>query len=121
MSRTAFESLVEEALDKVPIELMELLDNVVFLIEDEPENTPEDTPAGDGDLLGLYVGVPLTERDLGWGSATLPDRIMLYRGPLTRLCADVEELRQEVVVTVIHEITHHFGIEEERLHDLGWG
>ena len=46
---------------------------------------------------------------------------MLYRGPLTRLCADVEELRQEVVVTVIHEITHHFGIEEERLHDLGWG
>ncbi|WP_029209973.1 MULTISPECIES: metallopeptidase family protein [Arsenicicoccus] len=108
-----FDAAVGDALDDVPQELMALLDNVVFLVEDEP---PEDL----GDLLGLYEGTPLTER--GWGlGGMLPDRIYLYRGPLSRLCEDLEDLRDEVTVTVVHEIAHHFGIDDERLHAMGWG
>jgi predicted Zn-dependent protease with MMP-like domain len=109
-----FEEAVRAALDAVPGPLMDLLDNVVFLIEDEP---PPDQPE---DLLGIYEGTPLTERDLGWAGA-LPDRITVFSGPLTRMCIDREELEDEITITVVHEIAHHFGIEEERLHDLGWG
>ena len=70
-------------------------------------------------LLGLYDGVPLTERDEGW-TMVLPDRILIFRGPLERWCTDREELVEEITVTVIHEIAHHFGIPDERLHELGW-
>ncbi|AKT52059.1 metallopeptidase family protein [Arsenicicoccus sp. oral taxon 190] len=109
----AFDEAVSDALDAVPPELMALLDNVVFLAEAEP-------PADGPELLGLYVGVPLTER--GWGSAgLLPDRIYLFRGPLSRHCDDLDELRDEITVTVVHEIAHHFGIDDERLHSMGWG
>ncbi|MTB72860.1 metallopeptidase family protein [Arsenicicoccus cauae] len=108
-----FDDAVGAALDEVPVALMDLLDNVVFLVEDEP---PEEL----GDLLGLYEGTPLTER--GWGAeALLPDRIYLYRGPLSRMCDDLDHLRNEVTVTVVHEIAHHFGIDDERLHAMGWG
>ena len=110
----AFEAIVEESLDEVPEELMAMLDNVVFLVEDEP-------PADDPDLLGVYDGVPLTERDAGWGLGNLPDRITLFRGPLTRMCEHAEELREEIAVTVVHEIAHHFGIDDDTLHELGWG
>ena len=109
-----FESIVEEALDDVPEELMAMLDNVVFLVEDEP-------PADDPDLLGVYDGIPLTERDSGWGLGNLPDRITLFRGPLTRMCDDIDDLREEIAVTVVHEIAHHFGIDDATLHELGWG
>ena len=110
-----FDRLVEGALDEVPERLLALLDNVVFLVEDEP-------PAEDPDLLGVYDGVPLTDRDgSGWEYGALPDRITLFRGPLTRMCEDVEDLRNEVAITVVHEIAHHFGIEEDALHELGWG
>ena len=109
-----FEAIVEEALDDVPEELMGMLDNVVFLVEDEP-------PTDDPDLLGVYDGVPLTERDSGWGLGNLPDRITLFRGPLTRMCEDLEDLHEEIAVTVVHEIAHHFGIDDATLHDLGWG
>jgi predicted Zn-dependent protease with MMP-like domain len=108
-----FEDAVGDALDAVPAELMDLLDNVVFLIEDEP---PDDDP----DLLGVYDGTPLTERGDGWAGA-LPDRITIYRGPLSRLCQDRDELMDEIAVTVVHEIAHHFGIDDARLHELGWG
>jgi predicted Zn-dependent protease with MMP-like domain len=108
-----FENAVGDALDAVPAELMDLLDNVVFLIEDEP---PDDDP----DLLGVYDGTPLTERGDGWAGA-LPDRITIYRGPLSRLCQDRDELMDEIAVTVVHEIAHHFGIDDARLHELGWG
>lgn len=114
MSAQAFEILVGDALDAVPAELLDLLDNVVFFIEDEP-------PEGSGDLLGLYEGVPRTERDIGWGQVVMPDRITIYRGPTLRMCSSPEEVEDEVAVTVVHEIAHHFGIDEERLHDLGWG
>jgi predicted Zn-dependent protease with MMP-like domain len=109
-----FDAIVEDALYDVPAELMAMLDNVVFLVEPEP-------PPGDPDLLGIYEGTPLTERDSWWGQGSLPDRITLFRGPLTRMCADDEELREEIAVTVVHEIAHHFGIGEETLHELGWG
>ncbi|MGE9808009.1 MULTISPECIES: metallopeptidase family protein [unclassified Janibacter] len=113
MSREEFEAAVGDALDDVPAELLAMLDNVAFFVEDEP-------PADDPDLLGVYDGVPLTERDGGWGLGALPDRIVLFRGPLTRMCEDREELLDEVAITVVHEVAHHFGIDDERLHELGW-
>jgi predicted Zn-dependent protease with MMP-like domain len=109
-----FDAIVEVALDEVPGELMAMLDNVVFLVEEEP-------PAEDPELLGIYEGTPLTERAEWWGQGSLPDRITLFRGPLSRMCDDEEELREEIAVTVVHEIAHHFGIEEQTLHELGWG
>ena len=107
-----FEELVAEALDGVPGELSELMDNVVVLIEAEP-------PAEDPDLLGLYDGVPLTERDGGY-TFREPDRILIFRGPLTRMCESPDELVDEVRITVVHEIAHHFGIDDAALHDLGY-
>lgn len=111
MSREEFENTVGEALDLVPSRLMAHLDNVVFLVEDTPEH---------GDLLGLYEGVPITQRS-EFGGAWLPDRITLYRLPILRMCRTTEEVRHEVAVTVVHEIAHHFGIADDRLHELGWG
>jgi predicted Zn-dependent protease with MMP-like domain len=112
MDTGAFEEAVADALDAVPRELMALLDNVVFFVEDEP-------PADDPHLLGIYEGTPLTERGDGWAGA-LPDRITIFRGPLTRMCVDREDLLDEIAVTVVHEIAHHFGIDDQRLHTLGW-
>ena len=114
LRRAEFELLVGEALDSVPAELMGMLDNVVFFVEDEP-------PAGGPELLGVYDGIPLTERDFAWGGGNLPDRITLFAGPLTRACADEAELKDEIAITVVHEVAHHFGIDDERLHELGWG
>ena len=113
LSLAEFEDAVADALDQVPAELLDLMDNVVVLVEQEP---PADEP---DDLLGLYVGTPLTERDDGW-AGSLPDRIMIFRGPTLRMCADRDEVIDEVAVTVVHEIAHHFGIDDERLHALGW-
>jgi predicted Zn-dependent protease with MMP-like domain len=113
MEAAEFDEAVGDALDAVPAELMALLDNVVFFVEAEP---PPDEP----DLLGVYDGTPITERGDGWAGA-LPDRITIYRGPLTRMCEDREDLLEEIAVTVVHEIAHHFGIDDSRLHDLGWG
>lgn len=110
----AFELLVGEALDEVPVELLDLLVNVVILVEDE-------SPAGEPELLGVYDGIPLTERDSGWGAGSLPDRITIFRGPLSRMCIDLDELKEEITITVVHEIAHHFGIADEALHELGWG
>jgi len=102
--------MVTEAMDGLPPELGTLLRNVVVLVDDEP---PE--PG----LLGLYEGVPLTARGTTY-AGVLPDRITIYRLPLCRLCRDEDELRHEVGVTVVHEVAHHFGIGDDRLHELGW-
>ena len=113
MSPERFEVLVSEALDEVPPELAKLMDNVVILVADE---APEEEP----DLLGLYEGHALTNR--GWDySGVLPDRITIYREPILRICDSEDDVVEEVAVTVVHEIAHHFGIDDERLHDLGWG
>lgn len=109
-----FDGAVSDALDTVPIELMDMVDNLVILVDDEP-------PEGEPELLGLYEGVPLTERDSGWAAGALPDRITIFRGPLTRWCADEAELREEIAVTVVHELAHHFGIDDQQLHAWGWG
>ncbi len=113
MSRERFEELVGEALDEVPVELLNLMNNVVILVEDQP-------PDGGDDLLGLYEGRALTER--GWDYAgVLPDRITIYRIPTLTICESETDVIDEVAVTVVHEIAHHFGIDDHRLHELGWG
>jgi predicted Zn-dependent protease with MMP-like domain len=112
VSPARFDELVADALDQIPATLAGAMDNVVVLTEDvHPE---------DPDLLGLYEGVPLTERTHDYAGA-LPDRITLYREPLQSICANEPELVHEVLVTVVHEIAHHFGIDEDVLHRLGWG
>jgi predicted Zn-dependent protease with MMP-like domain len=111
LDHARFEQLVADALDQLPDELAILLDNVVVVIEDHNGDEP--------DLLGLYEGVPLTERE-GYGGFELPDRISIYRLPLCELAADEDEVVEEVLVTVVHEIAHHFGIDDDRLHELGW-
>ncbi len=113
LSHREFEDAVGDALDAIPTALLDMLSNVVFLVEDEPAH---DEP----DLLGVYDGVPLTDREDGW-SQELPDHITIFRGPLSRMCVDRAELVDEITITVVHEIAHHFGIEEDRLHALGWG
>ncbi|WP_018331704.1 metallopeptidase family protein [Actinomycetospora chiangmaiensis] len=107
-----FEELVGEALDELPPELLRAMDNVVVLVEPRDPTDPE--------LLGLYEGVALTERTSDY-DGVLPDRITLYRDALVALCADEDELRDEVAITVVHEIAHHVGIDEETLHRYGWG
>lgn len=105
-----FERLVAEALDGLPDELVDLMDNVVVLAADRG-----DPP----DLLGLYDGVPLTQRE-DYGGLVMPDRILVYRLALCEVCGDADELRHEVAVTVVHEVAHHFGIDDDRLDELGW-
>ncbi len=113
MSRDDFEDAVRDALDRIPVQLMDLMDNVVVLVEDDP---PEDEP----DLLGLYEGTPLTERTDAW-FGSLPDRITVFRNPTLAACRDRSEVVAEVAVTVVHEVAHHFGIDDGRLDRLGWG
>ena len=112
MPEAEFESLVADALDTIPPQLTRIMDNVVVLVEDEP-------PPDDPDLLGLYEGIPLTERDSGY-AGVLPDRITIFRLPILRICQSVDEIVEEVAITVVHEVAHHFGIDDERLHELGY-
>ncbi len=107
-----FDDLVELAFARVPRTLTDLLDNVVLFVED-------DAPAHDPDLLGLYDGIPLTERGDTY-AAVLPDRIFVYRRPILAICESEDEVVEEVRITVAHEIAHHFGIDDDRLHDLGY-
>lgn len=112
MSAQRFEELVSDALDSIPQKLTAALQNVVVLVE--PRH-PEES-----DLLGLYEGIALTERD-GSYAGSLPDTITIYRDALLDICATEDEVVEEVTITVVHEIAHHFGIDDERLHELGWG
>jgi predicted Zn-dependent protease with MMP-like domain len=115
-----FYEQVERALEGLPPELSALLDNVAIVVEDWPEDPApfvSDDPADT--LYGLYEGVPLTERGAGY-YAVLPDKITIFRGPLERDFSR-EELEEQIQVTVVHEIAHHFGFGEERLEELGWG
>lgn len=107
-----FEELVADALDALPPELTRAMDNVVVLIEDANEEDPT--------ILGLYHGVSLTQRDSNYGFA-LPDAIFIYRTPLRAMCTSRDHLRDEVLITVVHEIAHHFGIDDAALHRMGWG
>ncbi len=112
MPADRFDELVGEALDLVPAELAAAMDNVVVLVEPRHPDEP--------DLLGLYEGVALTERTADY-AGELPDRITVFRDAVLDFCDDEEEVIDEVAITVVHEIAHHFGISEEKLHELGWG
>ncbi|WP_096290620.1 metallopeptidase family protein [Mycobacterium ahvazicum] len=112
MDPQRFDELVSDALDLIPAQLAAAMDNVVILVEDRHPDEPE--------LLGLYEGVALTERDSDYGGS-LPDAITIYREALLEICDSDEDVVEEVAVTVIHEIAHHFGIDDDRLEELGWG
>jgi predicted Zn-dependent protease with MMP-like domain len=112
MTPERFEELVSDALDLIPPELAAAIDNVVVLVADRDPEDPE--------LLGLYQGIALTERDSTYAGA-LPDTITIFRDSLLEICETEEDVVEEVAITVIHEIAHHFGIDDDRLHELGWG
>jgi predicted Zn-dependent protease with MMP-like domain len=115
-----FHKLVERALDGLPPELSRLLDNVAIVVDDWPEYSTPLVSSGPGETLyGLYEGVPLTERGAGY-YGVLPDKITIFRGPLER-DFETTELEEQVRITVVHEIAHHFGFGEESLEELGWG
>jgi predicted Zn-dependent protease with MMP-like domain len=109
-----FEELVADALDAIPPELAGLLDNVAVVVEEGSLN---------GGLLGRYDGVPLTERGIwyGTGELVMPDRVTIFRRPICAMAHDEDEVVRQVGITVVHELAHHFGIGDARLHELGWG
>jgi predicted Zn-dependent protease with MMP-like domain len=109
--RARFEELVADALDEIPDELLQMMDNVAVVVREGTEGSR---------LLGLYDGIPLTERDAGYDGMVVPDRISIFRRPILAMCADEDEVVAQVRITVIHEVAHHFGIDDERLHTLGW-
>ncbi|HET8524324.1 MAG TPA: metallopeptidase family protein [Thermomicrobiales bacterium] len=115
--RKQFERLVARVLDGLPADIRALLDNVSVVVQDEPAADQVSDP--DETLFGLYEGVPRTERG-GDYSMTLPDKITIFRGPIERACASPEEMAAEVRITVIHELGHHLGLDEDRLTELGW-
>jgi predicted Zn-dependent protease with MMP-like domain len=118
VSPADFERLVADALDSIPPELAGEMENVAVVVEDWPR--PDQLHGRSGTLLGLYEGVPLTRRDpIGYGGV-LPDRITIFRGPLCERARDDAELAAQVRVTVLHEVGHHFGMSDARLHELGW-
>lgn len=103
---------MSDALDTIPPELTAAMDNVVVLVADHNAEDPH--------LLGLYEGIALTERTTSY-SFVLPDRITIYQDPIVDMCSGEDEVVREVAITVVHEVAHHFGIDEETLHELGWG
>jgi predicted Zn-dependent protease with MMP-like domain len=109
-----FDELVGDALDGIPEQLGRLMDNVAVVVEDGSAR---------GGLLGRYEGVPLTRRDswYGAGGLTMPDRVTIFRRPICAICATEDEVVEQVGITVVHEIAHHFGIDDDRLTALGWG
>lgn len=117
MSRAEFEEAVDDALDSLPEQIAEAIAraNVAILVVEEPDPQPDGST-----LLGLYEGIPLDQRSVFDGYAE-PDRILVFRGPLQRMCDEREQLVEQIAVTVLHELGHLFGLDEERLHELGWG
>ena len=111
VSPERFEALVAGALDLIPDDLSDAIDNLAVFVADESPEDPE--------LLGLYDGIPLTERE-HYGGMIMPDRIFIYRRAICDIAADEDEIVEQVRITVIHEVAHHFGIDDERLEELGW-
>jgi len=109
IAETRFAELVDDAIDMVPDELFAAMENVAIVVED----------GDDLSLLGVYEGVPLIERGLDY-SGTLPDRIRIFRLAICAMCSNEDDVREQVLITVVHEIAHHFGIDDDALDDLGW-
>ena len=118
MSDDEFEQLVKQAIDAIPETAFAMMDNVIFFIENE--YTPRPGEPENLEILGHYEGTALTERDLDWSAGALPDQITIFKNPTLRACETREEVVHEIGVTVMHEVAHHFGIDDEKLHDLGW-
>jgi predicted Zn-dependent protease with MMP-like domain len=116
-----FERLVVETLDQLPEQIQAALDNVEVVIEDEPTREQLGSAGVEDEytLFGLYQGIPLTQRGQGY-SMVLPDKITIFRGPIERACRTPRSIAEQVRITVIHELAHHVGIDEDRLDDLGW-
>lgn len=111
LSRAEFEAVVEAELDALPAEMTDGIENVAFVIDDEPEDG--------ADLLGRYEGVDLPGRDR-YGFGELPDRIVVFRLPHLAAADSLDVLRAEVRTTLVHEIGHYYGLDDARLHELGW-
>ncbi|MCD1287421.1 MULTISPECIES: metallopeptidase family protein [unclassified Brevibacterium] len=112
LSDDEFEAILDEALDELPAGVTDELDNVALFVEDRPED-------GSTNLLGLYDGTPVGER--GISGLEMPDTIFLYRDNLIAFSRDRDHLKDEIVITIVHEIAHFYGIDDDRLHELGWG
>ncbi len=121
ISRRRFEEIVGEAIDEIPDTLWDVVDNMVVTVEEWPSRRQIESvglPPGNT-LLGLYEGIPLTKRTTHYG-LTPPDKITIFRGPILQFCPpDEDAIRTQIRRTVLHEIAHHFGISDERLHELG--
>ena len=115
--RRAFEKMVKGAMETLPRELKDQLENVAFIVEDEPSDLPDEWGEDDQDLLGLYHGVSRKNRGFWYGN-TLPDRILIYQRPLERISTSLPELEENIRQTVIHEVGHYFGFDEEELEAL---
>lgn len=112
VSAEDFEALVSDGLDTLHDDMLAELDNVIFLVEDHPEDQ--------SDILGVYEGFSLADRN-AYGYGEEPDRIILFRKNLLAHCSSMDELVAEIRITLIHEIAHFYGISEARIHELGWG
>jgi predicted Zn-dependent protease with MMP-like domain len=112
VSEERFEELVADAIDSIPAQVAQHMENVAVLVRDRGPSPS---------LLGLYEGIPLTARDSSYGGMVTPDRISIFREPILAICHNETEVVHQVRVTVVHEIAHHFGIDDHRLHELGWG
>jgi predicted Zn-dependent protease with MMP-like domain len=121
VTEEAFENLVVAALDTLPEDLLELMNNVEVTFERFPTRAQmQRAGVRRGTLLGLYEGIPLTQRTSSY-SLVVPDKITIFQRPIEQICSTQEEIVAQVRKTVIHEVAHHFGIGEERLQELGWG
>ena len=120
MDRTKFEKLVEQAIRQLPAEFREKLENVVVIVEDSPSDEVLDRMeiSDDDTLFGLYEGTPLTER--GFDTPLHPDRIWIFQGPIEEECETEEEIREEIKTTIVHEVAHFFGLDDDYLEDLGY-
>jgi predicted Zn-dependent protease with MMP-like domain len=118
MNRKTFEQLVERSLKRLPKKFLDALENIAIEVEDEPpQDVLDDMGIEEGALYGLYQGVPLTEREWNFGNV-LPDRITIYQGPIERDTRNDEEIEEVVLDTVVHEIGHYFGFDDETLYSL---
>ncbi len=113
-----FERLVADALDRLPEQFAQLMENVVIVVEDWP--TPVQLAGRPGTLLGLYEGIDLTRRSPLSYAAVTPDKITIFQGPISEISSDEVQLAARINTTVVHEVAHHFGISDERLEELGW-
>lgn len=116
MKRREFERVVRDALESLPEEFLRFLENVAVVVEEEPD--PEELKRlgmnpDEDELFGLYVGTPLTEREVTW--TALPDQVFIYRGPILRCCSSIEEIENEIRDTVVHELGHHMGLSDEEM------